>query len=550
VETYLDGHVLSWVIALPGVTALVLLATGAVLSGLMELSGLRGEAWRAIGLVASVATFGIACMGVLGGFDPERFGLQLVEHAPWIPSAGIAWFVGVDGISLFLVVLVTGLVPLVLLASWRQIDRSLRSFVFHLLVLETGLLLVLLAQDAVLFFLGWQATLLPMYFLIGIWGGSRRVRAATRFLVVSGVGSALLLVAILALGTVVHGAAAPGFALATPPGASAAGLLDAAMPATAGFGAQGWLFLAFVLAFGLAIPIVPLHAWLPDAHSEAPPAVTALLAAVGVKMGAYGLLRFALPLCPDAALAFAPALSALALAGILYGAWLATVQRDLERLVAWWTIAQLGFVLLGLFSAEVHGVTGAVIAMVSHGLVVAALLFLIGSIAERRDSTEIGAFGGLARPMPVFAALLALVAMSAMGVPLLSGFVGDGLVVLAGFGLTPWVGLLATGGWVMSALAWGWAYRRVALGPVHNPENRGLIDLDWRERAVVLVLLVPIVWIGVSPGPVLRRVEPAVLELMRQMDDRRTGTLAVPPAEGRAGEPGAAASASTPGAPA
>lgn len=530
---YVAAHVLSLTIFLPGATALALLGASTFLSATLRPAGLPGELFRAAGLAASLLTFGIAWVGVLGGFDPEHLGLQLAERVAWIPALGVSWFVAVDGISLFLVLLTTGLVPLVLIASWRQVDRSLRSFVLYLLLLETGVLAVFLAQNALIFFLAWQATLVPMYFLIGVWGGSRRVRAATRFLVVSGLGSAVLLVALLALVQLGDPGSGPSFDLVAAPGAGGPGILDAPPPggggAPGGAAGEAWLFAAFVLAFGLAMPIVPLHAWLPDAQSEAPPAVTALLAAVGVKMGAYGMLRFALPVCPDVATAFAPWLLALALAGILYGSLLALAQRDLKRLIAWWTIAQLGFVLLGTFSFDVHGLTGAIVAMLSHGLTVTALLLLVGAVAERRGTTDIAAFGGLARPMPVFAFLLGLSMVSAMGAPLSSGFVGEWLVVLAGFGFDVFAGLLATGGWVLAAACLGQAYRRVALGPVQNPENRGLIDLDWRERGVVLALLVPVLFVGVRPDPVLRRVEPTVLELMRRTDERRAVVPVRPP---------------------
>jgi NADH-quinone oxidoreductase subunit M len=479
--------------------------------------------WRVVGLGGSVATFVIAIASVLGGFDPEHLGPQHVEYAPWVPAAGVSYFVGVDGISLFLVLLTTGLVPLTLLSARRQVERSARSFVFFVLLLESGLLGVFLALNAALFFLAWQATLVPVFFLIGIWGGSRRVRAATRFLAVWGLGSALLLVALLSVAGGADGVTR--FDMLTPPGGVGPGLLEAALPrgqvVWLGRVDQAWLFLALLVGFGLTVPIVPLHGWLLDAESEAPMSALTLLTAVGLKMGAYGMLRFALPLCPDAVAEWGPFLYGIALVGIVYGSLLAAAQTDLRRLVAWWTLAQLGFVLLGTFSLEQNGLTGSVIAMLSHGLTAAALLLLVGAIAERRGSYEISALGGLARPMPVFSAFLGLAILAAMGTPTLSGFVGDLLVVVAGFQVDVTVGLVALVGWVIGAGCLAWAYRRIALGPVENPENRGLIDLDWRERGTLLAVLIPIIWIGLYPNPVLRRIEPSVLELLRQIDERR-----------------------------
>ncbi len=528
----IEGHVLSWLIGLPAGTALALLALGALHHALFGARGLPEVIWRLAGLFSTTLTFALGAVGILADFDPERMGPQLVEFVPWIPSLGVHYFVGVDGISLFLVLLTTLLFPLTMLASWKQVDRSLRSFVLLLMFLESGLLGVLLAQNTALFFLAWQATWLPLFFLIGIFGGARRVRTATRFVMVSALASACLLVALL---TVSHLSGAPGSAplldLATPPAGFGPGLLDSAMldPEMARGTSPGpsWLFFAFVLAFGLMIPLVPFHAWLPDALGEAPVAITALIAAVGIKLGAYGLLRFALPLCPQPAAQWAPALACLAIIGILYASLIAAVQTDLKRLVAWWTIAQLGLVVLGIFSLEVHGLTGSVILLSSHGMTVAALYFLVGAAVERRGTAEIVAYGGLARPMPVFAVLLGLCVLSAMGMPAFVGFVGAFTIVLSSFSSGPAVGLTALAGSVLAAGYWAWTFRRVALGPVENAENRGLIDLDWRERCVVIVLLLPLVWFGVHPGPVLRRVEPSVLELLRQMDDRRMAPLPI-----------------------
>lgn len=517
----IDDHLLSGLVLLPAGSALALLLVSGVVSGLFRGRGLPNWAFRAVGLLASTLTFGVA-IRLLRAFDPEVIGHQFVEYRPWIADAGVNWFLAVDGISLFLVVLTTGLVPLTLLVSWRPIDRSQRSFVFHVLMLESGLLGVFLAQNVALFFFAWQATLLPLFFLIGVWGGSRRLRAATRFIVVWGLGSLLMLVALLAIAYPAGGPQTLNWVAA--PGSTTPGLLQAAGLGSAGVLGrvdQAWLFVALLLAFGLVIPIVPLHGWLPEAESEAPIAATVLMTAVGLKIGTYGMIRFALPLCPDVISEWASGLYGLALLGILYGSLLAAAQTDLRRLVAWWSVAQFGFVLLGTFSLEVQGLTGGIVAMLSHGLTAAALLFLLGAIADRRGSYEVSAFGGLAKPMPVFAVLLGAATLSAMGTPAFSGFVGDLLVLVASFQVHVGVGLVALLGWAIVAGGLAWTYRRVALGPVEKPENRGLIDLGWGERFVLLAVLVPILFIGLYPNPVLRRIEPSVLELLRQVDERR-----------------------------
>lgn len=519
-----EAHLLSYLIGLPAGTALALLALGGLHHALFRARGLPESVWRIAGLGATTLNFALASVGLLGAFDPERMGPQLAESVAWVPTLGVHYFVGVDGISLFIVVLTTLLFPLAILASWKQVDRSLRSFVFLLLFLESALLAAFLAQNAALFYLAWQIVLLAMFFLIGIFGGARRVRAATRFLVMSGLGSAALLGALL---TVAISGAAPGapptLDLVAPPGGFGPGLLDAAIAQAVAPSAPFRVLLGFGLAFGLMIPLFPLHGWLPDALGEAPTAITALIAGAGIELGAYGLLRFALPLCPEPVDEWASVVSCMAILGIVYGSLLAAVQTDLKRLVAWWTIAQLGFVVLGIFSLEVHGLTGSVILLSSHGLTVAALCFLIGAVVERRGTAEISAYGGLARPMPVFAALFGLAVLAAMGMPAFLGFIGGFTIILSSFAIGPGIGLMAITGTTLIAACWAWTYRRIALGPVENPENRGLIDLDWRERIVVIALLAPLLWFGLQPDPALRRIEPSVLELLRQMDERRMG---------------------------
>jgi NADH-quinone oxidoreductase subunit M len=522
---FVEERILSCVIFLPILAGMLLVGSGLLLRVLFGSAGLPGVVWRAAAVGASGLTFLITLVGVWGEFDPERIGLQLVEYSPWLPEYGVHYFVAVDGISLFLVLLTTGLVPIVLIASWHQVDRSPRSFVFFILALESGMLGSFLSLNLVQFYFFWEVMLIPMYFIIGIWGGSRRIYAATKFFVFTMFGSLLMLIAILVLYRLnFEQGGAWNLDLIALPGSSAFALLDTRVPlggeGVPWWSTQIWLFGAFALAFAIKVPLVPLHTWLPDAHVEAPTAGSVLLAAILLKMGTYGFLRFALPLFPNASALLAPLFITLALVGIVYGSLVAMVQQDIKKLVAYSSLAHLGFVVLGIFSLNVHGLTGSIVQMLNHGLSTGALFLLVGFLYERRHTHEISAFGGLAKPMPVFASVFAIVVMSSIGVPALNGFVGEFLVLLGSFERNSFAAVVACLGIVLSAAYMLSMYRRVMLGPVENPENRGLIDLDWRERSIFVALLIPIFWIGLYPNPVLRRIEPSVLELLRQIDER------------------------------
>ncbi len=523
---YVDGHVLSWILLMPGMTALALLAMGAVLRGLFGSTGLPGEVWRAMALGSSALTFLLMLAGVLTAFDPETVGLQLVEYADWLPNYGVQYFVAVDGINVFLVLLTTLMTPLVLLASWTHIERSLRSFVFFVLFFESAVLGVFLSFNVLLFHLFWQLALVSMYFIIGIWGGQRRIFAATKFLLHSGIGSMLMWVVILVLFRLnLEASGAPGLDLVAPPGIGAPGLLDLPISAEANglawWRSQTWLFMGFALAFAVALPIFPLHSWFPDALAEAPTAGSALMAALLLQMGAYGLVRFAMPLFPDAAMALAPAIRALALVSIAYAGMRALFQQDLKRTVAYLAMVQVGFVLLGLFSFGELGLVGGVLGMVSRGLTVGALILLVGMLEDRRRTRQLGALGGLAAPMPVLVVFMGVALMASVGVPGSSGFIFELLVFAATFETGARVGIAAClGGLVMAACLFR-VYRKVAFGPVVIEDNRGLMDIDWRERGLILALLVPVLWIGFYPNPWLRRIEPSVLEVGRQISERQ-----------------------------
>jgi len=523
---YVDGYVLSWILFMPGVTALTLLAMGAVLRGLFGSSGLPGEVWRAMALGSSSLTFLLVLAGVLPAFDSETMGLQLVEYADWLPNYGVQYFVAVDGINVFLVLLTTLMTPLVLLASWRHIERSLRSFVFFILMFESAMLGVFLSFNVLLFYLFWQLALVSMYFIIGIWGGGRRTFRATKFLLHSGIGSMLMWVAILILFRLnLEAGGAPSLDLIAQPGSAGPGLLDLPIAAEANglawWRSQTWLFLGFALAFAVTLPIFPLHSWFPDALAEAPPAGSALMAALLIQMGAYGLVRFAMPLFPDAAIALAPGVRSLALVSIAYAGMRALFQQDLKRTIAYLAMVQVGFVLLGLFSFGALGLVGGMLGLVSRGLTVAALILLVGMLEDRRRTRQLGDFGGLAAPMPVFVLFMGLALMASIGVPGSSGFVFELLVFAATFEAGARVGIGACLGGLAMAVCLFRVYRKVAFGPVVMEENRGLMDIDWRERGLILALLVPILWIGLHPNPWLRRIEPSTLEIGRQIAERQ-----------------------------
>ncbi len=520
---------LSWVTFAPLAVALVL--TAAESAARLLGKRLPAELWRGAALAAALLTF-LLSLGLWYGFDPAKSGYQFVEYKPWLAQYGIHWFVGIDGISLLLLLLTTFLMPVVLLASWNDTERSPRSWVFFMLALETGMLGTFAALNVFQFYLFWELMLIPMYFIIGVWGGARRVYAAVKFFLFTMFGSLLMLVAILVLYVLHHQQFGIWtFDLVSGPGSVVQGLLETKVP-TSGiwWQTQTWLFAAFFLAFGVKVPLFPFHTWLPDAHVEAPTAGSVILAGVLLKMGTYGFVRFALPLFPVAAVEFTPLVFGLALAGILYGALVAMVQKDVKKLVAYSSVAHLGFVMLGMFALNPIGLEGSILQMVNHGISTGALFILVGMLYERRHTREIAAFGGIAKPMPVFAALFGITVMSSVGLPLLNGFVGEFLILLGAFEQAPGVTVAASSGVVLAAVYLLWMYRRVFFGPVENPENRGLIDLGLREKAVLVAMIVPMFWIGIYPETFLRRLHPPVLDLLHVME-AKAGTLTGPAAE-------------------
>jgi NADH-quinone oxidoreductase subunit M len=456
---------------------------------------------RYAALVASIVTFALS-IPVLFAFDGGVAGFQLVTSLDWIPEWGVGYITGVDGVSLWMVMLTVFLMPLAVLASWSVTERVKLYFAL-MLALETGLLGVFVALDLFLFYLFWEASLVPMYLLIGMWGYGRRIYAAMKFFLFTLIGSLLMLAAIIFL----------YFAATGSPTFDYRELLGTPLAIET----QRLLFLGFFASFAVKVPLVPLHTWLPDAHTEAPTAGSVLLAAVFLKLGAYGLIRFAIPFFPDAARELAPAIIALATVGIVYGALVALVQKDLKRLIAYSSVAHLGFVVLGVFVGSLRGMSGGILQMLNHGLSTGALFMLVGALYDRRHTRLIADYGGLAASVPVLAGVFLFVALSSLGLPALNGFVGEFLVLLGTFEAYRWWVVPAAFGIVLAAIYLLWAYQRVFHGELKAPENRSLRDLDLRELAMLTPIIVLIVVIGVYPKPFLERIEPSAVLVVRHL---------------------------------
>ncbi len=456
-----------------------------------------------VALFVSLVTFAVSCLLWIG-FDPSRAGMQFEERRAWIPASGASYHLGIDGISLLLVLLTTFLTPLCLLSAWSQITTRVKEFLIAMLLLETGMIGVFVALDLFLFFVFWEAMLIPMYFVIGVWGGPRRVYAAVKFILYTMAGSALMLLAILTL-YYLHGSQSGTYTFDYP--------AIAAMTVTPG-SLQALLFLAFALAFAIKVPMFPFHTWLPDAHVEAPTAGSVILAGVLLKMGTYGFLRFCLPLFPHASAVFAPAIAVLAVIGILYGAWVSMVQPDLKKLIAYSSVSHLGFVMLGLFALNPQGIEGGILQMVNHGVSTGALFLLVGMIYERRHSRLIADFGGLWAVVPVFSAIFLFVTLSSIGLPGLNGFVGEFLILVGAFQVSRLFAALGTAGIIFAAVYMLWMYQRVAFGEVRHAESRQLPDLSARELLTLAPLLLLILWIGVYPTPFTAVTEASVAELI------------------------------------
>ena len=464
--------------------------------------------WLALGI--SLVTF-IVSLVILAQFQANNPDLQLVIRRVWIQVAGwdIAYHLGVDGLSILLVLLTTFLTPISILSTWTAVEERVKEFMIFFLLLEVGMVGVFLALDLFLFYIFWEFTLVPMYFLIGIWGGPRRMYAAIKFFLYTMAGSILMLLAILWLG--IQGGT---FSL---PELVAQGNIPA--------GIQIWLFLAFAAAFAIKVPMWPLHSWLPDAHVEAPTAGSVILAGVLLKMGTYGFLRFNLALFPQAAVQLAPLMAVLAVIGILYGAAVSFPQKDVKKLVAYSSVSHLGFVMLGLFALNPQGIQGGILQMVNHGISTGALFLIVGMIYERRHTRDMDAFGGLWKIMPLYGALTLIVALSSMGLPGLNGFVGEFTILLGAWeagraggslGSYLYAGLAAIGV-ILAAIYMLTMFQKLFLGPLDKEENRQLKDLNWREIVTLVPLIILIFWIGLYPRPFFSLMAPAVEKLVANL---------------------------------
>ncbi len=455
---------------------------------------------RIIGVVASVGAF-LASVAVALRFDLNDAGFQLAEQVAWIPQIGASYHVSVDGVGLVLVLLTTLLTPLILIASWDSVTDRLKGYVGAFLVLEAAVIGVFVAQDLLLFYVFFELTLVPMYLIIGIWGGAARKAAAVKFFLYTFLGGLLMLVAILYL----WGQAGGSFAYTDVIGLT----LDAST--------QAWLFGAFLVAFAVKTPLFPVHTWLPDAHTEAPTGGSVFLAGVLLKMGTFGLLRYALPLFPDATIRFAPALLAISVVGILYGAIVALMQADIKKLIAYSSVSHMGFVVLGTFALNSTATSASVVQMINHGLSTGALFLLIGFLYERRHTRLIADFGGLAKQVPVMAGLWLLVSMSSLALPGLNGFVGEFPILLGTFQEVRWAAVLAAFGAVLAALYLLWAYQRMFHGPLEGEANRTTTDLTRKEIGVLAPILVLIVAIGLYPKPLFDVVTPSVDRVLAEV---------------------------------
>ena len=458
---------------------------------------------RSVALITTLATF-LVTLPILTGFQTNAE-YQFVENVPWIAAGPFAmrYNIGIDGISFWLVVLTNFIMPIAVLSTWTAVEENVKEYMICLLLLHTGMLGAFVSLDLFLFYIFWEVMLIPMYFIIGIWGGKNRVYAAVKFFIYTMVGSLLMLIALIYL-----------YFLGTKAGITDFSLLHffdlKVDPAT-----QTWLFAAFALAFAIKVPMFPVHTWLPDAHTEAPTAGSVILAAILLKMGTYGYIRFAMPLFPQATHQFTPLIATLAVIGIIYAALVAMVQEDVKKLVAYSSVAHLGFVILGLLSLNEQGITGALLQNLNHGISTGALFLIVGFIYERRHTRLITDFGGLSKQMPVFATIFMVVTMSSVALPGTNGFVGEFLILIGSFESSlRWWSIIATSGVIFAAVYMLWMFQRVMFGELDNPKNQKLADLNAREIGIMIPLLVMIFVMGVYPNPFIEKMTPSIKKVI------------------------------------
>ena len=460
---------------------------------------------RGFTLAVTVVTF-LASLPLVTGFVTNA-DYQFVLKMPWIQAGPFKmnYHVGIDGISLWLVMLTTFIMPIAVLSTWHAVEEKVKGYMACLLLLQVGMLGAFISLDLFLFYIFWEVMLIPMYFIIGIWGGKNRIYAAVKFFIYTMVGSLLMLVALIALYFKGMATGAADFSLVNFFGMN----LD---PAT-----QTWMFLAFALAFAIKVPMFPLHTWLPDAHTEAPTAGSVILAAVLLKMGTYGYVRFAMPLFPQATEKFTPLIATLSVIGIIYASLVAMVQEDVKKLVAYSSVAHLGFVMLGVFALNQMGMQGGMLQMLNHGVSTGALFLIVGFIYERRHTRLITDFGGLSKQMPIFATIFMIVTFSSIGLPGTNGFVGEFLVLIGAFESSlRWYAIIASSGVILSAVYMLWMFQRVMFGKLDNPKNQKLEDLNSREIAIMVPLIFLIFFMGLYPKPFIDKMAPALDKVIAQ----------------------------------
>jgi NADH-quinone oxidoreductase subunit M len=506
---------LSWALPLAGAILLLLVPNR---------DGSRDGAVRWLALAVSLVVFAVT-LGIWLRFDSGSADFQMVERIPWIPAFGIDYYIGIDGISLLLVVLTGFLTPIALLSSWEGIEKKVKEFSIFILLLEAAMIGVFISLDLFLFYVFWDAMLIPMYFLIGIWGYDQRIYAAIKFMLYTMAGSVLMLVAILAL-AYMHSESSGAYTF------DLLKLYALDIPVET----QKWLFLAFAVAFAIKVPLFPFHTWLPDAHVQAPTAGSIILAGVLLKMGTYGLVRFAFPLFPAAAAEFAPWIAGLAVIGIVYGALVAMVQPDMKKLVAYSSVSHLGFVVLGICAMNVQGIQGAVYQMLAHGISTGGLFLLVGMLSDRRHTRLISEFGGLKNSMPRLTAAFLIITLASIGMPALNGFVGEFLTMLGAFLWDPRFVVVAGLGVILSAVYMLWMFQRVYLGPITNEKNAKLPDLRPREWASVLPLCALAIVMGVFPSLFLAPMELSVKKVVERVQTGQPARAANDPqnAKGKA----------------
>ena len=498
----MQSHLLSVVMLLPLAGAILLLfIPGRLVNGIRLIANLTGLAGFLISLP------------LIGRFVPGQSGFQLGENLEWIPSIGARYTLGIDGLSFVLVMLTTSLGAIAILCSWSAITTRVKEYYILLLLLQTGMLGVFMSLDFFLFYVFWEVMLVPMYFLIGVWGSDRRLYAAIKFFLYTLVGSVLMLLAILTI-YFKHAELAQGqYTFNIPLLLESTKLFDPHL--------QQWLFWGLFFAFAIKVPMFPFHTWLPDAHTEAPTAGSVILAGVLLKMGTYGFLRFSVPMLPEAAKHYAPLMMAVSVFAIIYGALVCMMQKDMKRLIAYSSVSHLGFCTLGIFALTPMGIEGSILQQLNHGISTGALFLIVGVIYERRHTRQISEFGGLSTPMPNYAAVYLIITLSSLGMPLLNGFIGEFMILRGtfevpryGFTLAAW----AVGGIVLGAAYLLWLYQRVMFGAVTNPANAKLPDLNLREFVCLVPLVLAALWIGLYPQPVLRYLEEPAMSIVKRVN--------------------------------